>query len=129
MYARERDIHLKGVGEQEDAIDSGTSGHIHVVDGAVLLVHAIGPVRDRVAELDAVCNTKGQVDVRSSVLSGERSRAGQGGTYYAVVGVGGRDEGVTQTFSLFGAEHRPILRAHRHGSVLMERHPLQSSCW
>ena len=53
----------KVASEQEDPVKSGTSGDIHVMDGSVLAVHAVGPVGKHLLTVGVSGNAQSEINV------------------------------------------------------------------
>jgi hypothetical protein len=65
-------VDLQGIGEQEDPIKGDAPGHIHVMDGSMLVVHAIGPVGQHLSEIGISSNAPGQINIRPLILTTDR---------------------------------------------------------
>jgi len=59
----EGDIDLQRAGQQEDPIDDLAAVHVEVMDGSMVLVHPIGPVRDRLRAVARRRQRQGEIDV------------------------------------------------------------------
>src|SRR5437879_9205395 len=75
---RECEVDLQAVREHEHAVQPRARPHVHVMDGAVLLVHASGPVVEGRRDLRVLVEAERKVDVRPAILASHRGRAGEG---------------------------------------------------
>ena len=105
----EGEVHLERAREQENPEERLSPPDVEVMHGAVLVVHARGPVVDHVVEVGVDAHAEREVDIGPAVLAADRSGSRQGRGGDARIIARGGDQRIAQPGSIGRGEHRPIV--------------------
>ena len=75
------------------------------MNGAMLAVHALGPISECFAQSCGIGDAKGEVDVRPAVNRASRRGPGDRDAAYALISLRFRNEVLSQPFPFFRREH------------------------